>query len=301
MWIKARKLFNEETGGEGETVSAGVLTEGGGPSGPAEDSTDSSVKWEDLHESLFEDETEGDEAVVDEPEAAEPATVEPAPTPAPPTPPAAPEPSQQTPSTPEATEPVAPQAPLTAFDPAEYQAWRSNRLTELETMYAFQPEEATALLTEPEVVLPKLAAKVHMEVLENAMRAMQHMVPVMMEQVQQHSRVNDSARALFVSVNPDLADPRMEPAIMQLGAVYRKVNPTASAQDASVAIGNLVRAALGMTAPQVGGTPPPVSQPNRQPGVVPFTPARGSGGASSPAAPSNPFEAMAREMEHEDW
>jgi hypothetical protein len=165
-------------------------------------------------------------------------------------------------------------------------------------VYALDQEAADAMLTEPELVLPKLAAKVHMEVMENSMRAMQAMMPVMMQQVQYHTEREGKAKNLFTAVNPDLADPRYEPAIMELGTVYRNVNRTAPPEVAAQAIGNLVRAALGIAAP---GAVAPQPQQMAQPVVAPFSPARGAGGGNAPARPSNPFEALAMEMEKEDW
>ena len=166
-------------------------------------------------------------------------------------------------------------------------------------MYAIDEESATALLTEPEVVLPKLAAKVHMEVLESSMRAMQAMMPVMMQQVQQHTEINTRAKNLFTSINPDLVDPAYEPHIMQFGQVYRNVNKTASPEEAARAIGALVRSALGIAQPQAPA--PGVQAPGQVQAPVPFTPARGGGsGAARTSVSSNPFEQLAAEFLQED-
>lgn len=278
-----------------------------GGSDTADDSTESSVNWSDIAEDVLSDDlggVEGDAQVVEPP----PAVTPPAATPPVETPPAVTPPAAVTPPTPTATptppaaEPQpspAPQAAPSATPPVDYQTWRTERLTKLESEYAVAEEDAVALLTEPEKVLPKLAARVHMEVLESSMRAMQAMMPVMMTQLQQHNEVNTQAKNLFVSVNPDLADARYEPAIMQLGQVYRNVNANAAPEEAARAIGALVRSALGIAAPQAvapQGVPAPVAPA----APVPFTPARGGGSGYQPAAPANPFEALAAEMLNED-
>lgn len=260
----------------------------------ASDSTDDDVNWGDIS-SEFESEdsaVEGDEVVVED-EAQAPAAA-PAEEPQPQ---AAPAPATESPPAPVAPPAMTPPPAATATT-EEYSSWRANRMSQLEQVYALDQEAADAMLTDPETVLPKLAAKVHMEVLENSMRAMQAMVPVMMQQVQYHTEREGKAKNLFTSVNPDLADPRYEPAIMELGTVYRNVNKTAPPEVAAQAIGNLVRAALGIAAPGVAAPKP---QQMVQPAVAPFSPARGAGGGNVPVRSSNPFEALAAEMENEDW
>lgn len=298
VWNKYHSPLDSEGGGDtggGEPAAA----EPAPAEEPADDSTESDVNWGSMADELVADDSavEGDEVVVEEPAEPAPAPATPA-TPAPAEPvSAAPAPSPAPAGSEEKPLPVAPPAPTASNE--EYSTWRAARLTQLEQVYALDPESATAMLTEPELVLPKLAAKVHMEVMENSMRAMQAMVPVMLQQVQYHTEIEGRAKNLFTSINPDLADPRYEPAILQLGQVYRNVNKTASPEVAAQAIGNLVRAALGIAAPVATGVQPQAAV--AQPAVTPFTPARGAGGGSVPVRSGNQFELLAQEMENEDW
>lgn len=293
---------------------------GSAASAPAEgldggdSSSDSDVNWGDLGDSFDEPDVEGDQEIIGESspaqsagEPSQPAAppVQAAPTPpvaAPTSPAAAPAPVAPVAQVPQSAPPPQTQgsAPAELPSPEVYQNWRAGRLGELEQHYTFTEDESAALLTEPELVLPKLAAKVHMEVLENSMRAMQAMVPLVMEQYQQHTQVETSAKSLFSTINPDLVDPRFEPVILQLGATYRQMNRTAGPEEASRAIGNLVRAALNMQSfqpqqsPQ-GSAPAPVA--------APFAPVRGGGGGSRPPVSSNPFEQLASEMmsDEDNW
>lgn len=305
MWKRKWFLMDEADAGEGGGAGAGVVEPAAAApaADPAPASAEEGVNWSD-----FEDDDEGElgdgltvegDAEVVPPAGETPPVEAPAPAPA-----AVPPVDQTTPApTPAAPAPVEPlqaaPAPAvpTATD-AEYSAWRTQRLSQLEQVYAVDPDSAAALLTEPETVLPKLAAKVHMEVLENSMRAMQAMVPVMMQQVQQHTEINTRARNLFTSVNPDLVDPKFEPMIMELGASYRRVNQSAPPDEAARAIGNLVRAALGIASPQVAA--PQTVQAAPRPAVAPFTPARGAGGGNAPSLPSNPYELLAMEMMNDE-
>lgn len=302
MWKTKWKLQEEETGGTGssggDTSFIGVVTENSSPlTDSATDSTESGVNWGDVAgEFLSEDgvEVEGDLEVV----GAEPEVVEPVPGTDPAVPPVAPS-EEVTAPVPPVTPPAAPIVPESApaVVPADYQAWRETRLGELAGTYAISNEDAASLLTEPEVVLPRLMANAHMMVLESAMRAMQAMVPVMLQQTTQAETANNSARSLFGSINPDLMDARYEPAILQFGEVFRKVNPTAGPEEASRAIGALVRSALNITAPGAQAAPSGQAAP-RAP--TPFSPARGSGGSGGAVPSGNPFEAMANEFLQDD-
>lgn len=295
-WLKFYLMDEAVDGTEGGA--------GGAASEPADSSTEDLVNWSGMAEEILaDDETdtgtvEGDVEVV-EPPAGEtpPAAAAPETPPATPTPPASPTPAPAAQETPQTPTPQPVQA-VPAADPNEYATWRETRLGQLAEHYAVEEADATALLTEPEKVLPKLAARVHMEVLESSMRAMQAMMPVVMQQIQQHNEVNTSAQNLFYSVNQDLRDPKLEPAIMQLGQVYRNVNPNAGPEEAARAIGALVRSALGMAQ-----GPAPVMQTPSAPAAapVPFTPARGGGGGNTPIPSSNAFSQLAEEFLQEGF
>jgi hypothetical protein len=280
----------------------------------ADDSTESSVNWDDLANELDQDNAdeesgstvEGDVVVVEptegNPPAAAPTTPTPSVVPAP-----APVTSSALPVAPVAQQPAP--APLPTPQPAvpkaessaqlDYATWRGEKMQELaKGLYAVSDEDAAKLLTEPEVVFPQLAAKLHMEVLENAMRAMQVMVPDVLRSVQTYERTEQDARSVFHQANPDLADPRLEPAIFEMGTIYRKLNPSATPDVASVAIGNLVRASLGIAAPTPGAGTPPVLQSKPTP-IIPFTPTRGGAGGGLPAS-QNVWEKLAGEFGDDD-
>ena len=278
---------------------------------PAGESTDSSVNWSDMANELDQDDdgiasptVEGDAEVVEPAGEVTPLAAPASPTPvtapapatvAPPVTPVAPVAQQAAPVVPPAvTQPEAPKVePSTQPD---YATWRGEKMQDLaKNLYAVSDEDAAKLLTEPEVVLPQLAARMHMEVLENAMRAMQAMMPEVMRSVQTYERTETDARSLFHQKNPDLVDPQLEPAIFEMGKIYRKLNPAATPDVASIAIGNLVRASLGIAAPQPGAGAPPVLQTQVAP-IIPFTPTRGAaGGGLAPA--KGVWEQLAEDMD----
>lgn len=310
-WWMKYYLQEEENGAEAPQGSSGSADSA---EGSGSDDAGSSVNWTEFNDDFDSEEDVGEGETVEgdvviepgshtPPPVAKPVTPQAAPVqaapPAPPAPAAAPVPpvAPAQAQTPPPQQPQAPAAQPSGPAPEEYGTWRTNRLTELEQHYAVNGEDATALLTEPELVLPKLAARVHMEVLESAMRAMQAMVPVMMEQTTAHTAINTQAKGLFHSVNPDLADPKLEPAIIRLGMTYREVNPTAGPEESARAIGNLVRAALGIVTPQAGVQPQAAPRPAP---VAPFVPMRGGGGGQRAPVSDNQFTALAQEMLMDD-
>lgn len=302
--------------GETDTSFAGGAT--AQTEAPAEDSTESDVNWSELDTAFDVDEpdtVEGDLEVVPsgESESTPPPAAGEVPseeTPAAPAPAPAQAPASQTPSAvPQAPAPTPAPAPVTQpSTPAgesspgpSYQEWRAGKVTELAAdTYSINEEDAAKLLTEPETVLPRLAAQMHMEVMESAMRAMQVMMPQMLQGLQHSQQRETEARTFFVDKNPDLADPRLQPAIFEMGKVYRKLNPTVPAEEAVIAIGNLVRASLGIVAPQPGAGTPPAATPPAAQVVQPFTSVRGGPGGAINPAPTNAWEAMAIEFGRTD-
>jgi len=267
------------------------------PEVPAEEGATSDVNWADMAddsddesgltvEGEFEVSETGEESVesTEAPEPSEPAqepTTEPLVAPVEPAAPV------QTPTPqPAAPEPQPAQAPQPALD---YNSWKTQHMSGLEKHYALDEDTARALLSEPETVLPRLAAQVHFEVTENVLKAVHEMVPGLIRSVTQSAEVETKAQNAFYEMNPDLKNVD-QAKILQIGAMFRQVNPNADADTTIVTIGNMVRTALGLPAAGIPGqgAAPPASP---QPVVQPFAPARGGGGGTAPRAPAqaNPW------------
>lgn len=299
---------------EGETSF--LDTSGGLPtsnvSEPAEGPTGSDVNWSEIADEFDQGDNEGSGTVEGDlevvsgdgseptpaasgetpqatPPAAAPVATPPATAPAP-----TPEPAAPTPPAPAAVPTPTPSAPQGEPSPQpNYAEWRAKKEEDLATQtYSINDEDAAKLLTEPETVLPRMAARMHMEVMENAMRAMQVMLPQMMSSVQHATQVETSAKGLFHQTNPDLVDPKLEPAILEMGTVYRRLNPAATPETAAVAIGNLVRASLGIAMPQAAAAPAAAAVPP----AVPFVPARGGSGGPIKAGSGDVWGQLANEF-----
>lgn len=214
----------------------------------------------------------GDTAVAVEPVADTPTAPAPAPTTV--TPPATPAPAVAA----EATPPQAPQVQETpqvqqpAAAPVDLAALRQNYQTELTNYYALDQADAQRLQTEPELVLPSLAAKVHLEVLDAVMAQLPQRVTQMITHHAEATKRERQAEEEFFAPFPDLKGHR--DAVLRVGQMYRAANPKATKQEAITAIGNFVRQSLGIQPPAPVQTAPAV--PN------PFVPAGSSGGGAAP-------------------
>lgn len=154
---------------------------------------------------------------------------------------------------------------------------RQKYVAELQTKYTLSPEDAEKALLKPEELLPKLAAELHANVLEEVVRHVQLSLPSMLTTVTKSDAVEQKARSDFFSANKDLNKPEYEQAIVTAGRMFRHMNPKAKPEEAIVAIGRLARVALGL--------PEPTGDENTSgaPSGKPFKPARPGGGGMPPA------------------
>lgn len=257
-------------------------------SAPADEGFDepSDVNWADLAEDSDTEGVGGDLATVEgdqkvvAPAAAVEAPPVSAPAPAAATPGvSAPVQAAVTPPTPPVSSaPVAPAAP--AQPQPDYAAWRQQQVEALTGAYKLSDDEAAAALTEPEVLLPKLLARMQMQVLEQTMQGVHRVMPDLVQSVQQTSTVEQKARDMFFGANQDLADARYAPSIQKAGQLFRQTNPTATPEQAVAGIGNIVRMMHGLPAPVAA---PAAQAPAAPAAPRPFTPARGGGGAAGAA------------------
>lgn len=294
--------------------NAGVVTDNQSPmaaaveTSPADEGASSEVNWTDMATDFADEDqedfatVEGDAEVIEEGSPAIPPTaseVPPTETPA-----VQAETPPSNPATPSATPPAGETPPSSATqeapsntDTISYQDWRTEQVSKLEQVYALSEDSAQAMLTEPETVLPKMAAQMHMHVVESVFNAVMQALPQVVQATQAQQTVESKAEELFFGANPDLRDPKFKEPIQKLGMMYRSMNKTAPPEEAVRAIGNLVRAAMGMQTP--GATPPAAQAPAAvvQSAPAPFAPVRGGGSAVTPSkATDNIFATLADEM-----
>lgn len=184
---------------------------------------------------------------------------------------------------PDAPQPLTPEQQEAAR--AQYQEWRTAEEARLEQNYQFSEDEVVALQTEPEKVLPKMAAKLFMDVQEAAVRSVVNMLPQIVGRVNQTQSRDAQASQVFVQANPDLADKKYHADIMDAARTFRKRNPKATPQEAITKIGQMVRSLHGLPAltSQGEGAPAPASAPAARRPAAPPTPHKPAAAGASPA------------------
>ena len=234
-WIKLAEL------GEGTDLP--------GPA-PQEDSTsvDDGDKWA----SFMDGDDDVGEELAEEP-VEPPAASEPAPAPAAPEEPApvAAEPPLQPP----APAPVVPQA-----TPEELAAARKVYETQIAARYAISEEDALLLQTEPEKVLPQMAARIYADVMQDVTQQVMGIMPQVIQGYTQSTARETQAQSEFFGAWPELKGHDQQ--VLQMGAMFRQLNPNAPPQEAIAKIGEMTMAALGLKRQQQVGqsAPPPAAQ-----------------------------------------
>lgn len=166
--------------------------------------------------------------------------------------------------------------------------------TGLVEYYKLPEDMQLKLSTEPENVLPFMAARLH----QTMAKALQAMIRTEMPQYIRHVTSVDAmetqAETAFNTRWPLLKDKKA--AVMEVGMMFRKVNPNATAQEAIERIGKTVMDALGLQeapAAAAGGTGAPAGTPAAKPI---FQPAGASGSRGASAPDTNEFSQMAQEF-----
>lgn len=174
----------------------------------------------------------------------------------------------------------------------DFAEWEQAQIARLSKEYEFSEEEATRLQTEPELVLPQMAAKLHMQVMKNAVEAVQRLIPQLVQPVLKSQKTEAEAMEFFYGRNPDLKGHHKQ--VMIAGKMFRQMNPKATADEAAEKIGAIVRSTLGLK-PVEAGAPAPSPAPAPA-ATKPHKPAGAGGGSGTKPTPAkqqdgeNPWE-----------
>jgi hypothetical protein len=198
-----------------------------------------SVNWEDMNETI----PGGDDS--EKVEAPEPDEE---------TPPAA-ETGEETPAKEETKAPEQkpseepPPAPQTPVEPEQkqetpeelakrqedYRQWLDKERTTLTELYKLSEEDAEKVQTEPELVLPKLLANMHLNLQRTLLEGMQQVLPQVMGQTSAVQAREAEAKKVFYGEWPELAQHHAK--VVEIGKMYRQLNPKATPDEAIQAIG----------------------------------------------------------------
>lgn len=167
-------------------------------------------------------------------------------------------------------------------------------LDELQDSYQLSTEEADLMVTEPETVVPKLAAMIHQRVVTETLQNMAQLLPQLMQQTFQAqpdmltqtmsvAQQRQEAETKFFTAFPALKGHEKETAAMVKMVKQAPENAGISQEDLITKAGMATMALLGLTAaPAPQETPPPANKP--------FTPAQPGGASGNLPASSQQSE-----------
>jgi hypothetical protein len=182
---------------------------------------------------------------------------------------------------------AAPQAPQISQEEAQTRA--INELMGRD--YAIPEADARRLISEPEAVLPRLAAQVHVNAVRDAGRLVREMLPQMVSAGVQQQLQAIRAEMEFFGNYPALNKPQFRPYVERAIAVTRQMNQQASREQ-------VMREGAILAAQLIKGSFRQVQQAAPQSRAVapPYRPAASYGGAPMPHNPqgeSNIFSDLA--------
>lgn len=176
----------------------------------------------------------------------------------------------------------------------DFAKWEQAETARLSEVYAFDEETSRRLQTEPELVLPQIAAKLHIAVMKNTLEAVQRMLPQVVPHMMQQQGVEKTAMDTFYGANPDLK--KYHSQVLQAGKMFRKLNPKAGPDEAAKKIGAMVRSALGLEP-----LAPAAEKPAAKSKAAPHKPAAsGTGSGVKPAAKAKPAADLWGQMAADD-
>jgi hypothetical protein len=151
------------------------------------------------------------------------------------------------------------------FTPEQIAAAEQAYADKLASFYSFDEDAALRLQTEPEKVLPQLAARLHMDVMKNIMTQMQMAVPQMIQGITANNAREQSAQNVFYTAWPELKG--YDQQVLHVGRMFRQMNPNASPDEAVKRIGEIALATLGIQRPTQAQAPAPQQQQAFRPSV----------------------------------
>jgi hypothetical protein len=198
----------------------------------------------------------------------------------PPTPPSSPPaaasaaPAAQTPGAPSTTEQPTPASaaapepqPATGTpEPVDFEKHRATFLPKLEELYKFSDQEAEEIRVEPEKALPKLAARLHYEVLTAAFNSVMSVMPEVVGSTLERQKAVTEHEEKFYSRWKELKDPRYSETVLNSVRAYKAVNPRAPLEEVIERAGLMAMLTLGINPQQPAAPVAPVEPPAVRPG-----------------------------------
>ncbi len=178
---------------------------------------------------------------------------------------------------------------------ADYQKWRGDAETLLASHhYALTDEQAEEFDADIGKAIPKLAARLHMEVMQQSVAMIAGLLPKIMANVSQAQTHETQRETAFFKEWPELTAHRDQ--VVRLGGVYYQMNPKATFEEFVRDVG--VQVAVSQKVDLSGRQPAAVEAP-RTPAHKPLS-ASGGHGVSTPGKKLGTFEQLDADAEAEE-
>lgn len=218
---------------------------------------------------------------------------------------------QETPEEPEVVIPPVEEETAAETRPAEeieteLKKAREVAQEQLTEQFKLTEEQAERLVSDPNKVLPQMAAKLYLDLFDSMMQGLQSRVPAMIQQHLRQQEARQQADKAFYGAWPQLAKPEYRPVIDRIAATYQQLNPNADAERAIKEIGAQAWVALRLPIDELvritgGGEEAAAQQPSPPPANVSHIPANSGGARQEPPKPQlNEFGELAEEFLVED-
>jgi hypothetical protein len=193
---------------------------------------------------------------------------------------------------------VQPEAPAQPQTPEQRAELRNKEIERLVGAYALNGEDAAAILTSPETVVPKMLANLHVNVCDSIIGAIMSRMPDAVQAIMENGRAAREAEDAFYSAWPALKDAKYRTVVGQSIQAYRALNPRAQRDEMIRAAGlNAMIYSRLPIPPELLAAPSAPAQP--QPSFTPAAPAAGPG-APPPTRSTNPFTLLNEELDEDD-
>lgn len=163
--------------------------------------------------------------------------------------------------------------------------------------YQLTQEELEGISVEPEKVIPKLLAKVHVNAVQGVLRHVAQTLPQMLNGMLQVREVNRQREDTFWKAWPQLDRTKHSAQVMQAAQTFRQMNPKADEATFVKQVGAMVAVMNGLYSPPSNQPSPP--QAARVPAFVPAG-AGQTGGAPASVQQPQGWEVIAQMMSNED-
>lgn len=189
---------------------------------------------------------------------------------------------------------VTPEQEIQNFDD-----WMTSMEDAFTQRYQLSEEDAAAIVTEPETVLPRMAARIHMDAYMSITSALNAQLPQIINAVMDRNSLDAKVEQDFFEAWPALNTEEGRTTADRMAQIFRMNNPTVSTEDAIREIGAAAMVALRIPIPGAEAQPEGMTQaalaaqPHRP---APARPAP----ARQPQARGNEYEQMADEFLAED-